>query len=224
MSDGALGASISRGLAWINASPPRAALVLVPVLVYVFGLGIWSYFWSGEAIREFVGNGLPADEGVLWASIFVGLTLPAVIFTVFVLLFAATRRWWSLVLMAISFAPIIFAVSVNPSGILGKHRRSRSLEALTQIIGDANVAEVIETALAAGKWVAAIIAFVSIVWVFRLTARRRFGDASTRHRSSQSERVERRDELKRRLFIWGYPCAVLVGIPLIALAGAANAS
>jgi hypothetical protein len=219
-----IGRSLERGLAWVNASPARA-IVVVPVLGYVFGLGIWSYFWSGSAIREWVGNGLPANDGMIWAGIFVGLTLPAVIFSVFLLVFVATQRWWSLVLMVLAFAPVIFSAAVNPTGVITKTRKiSKSLEEMTIITGDAHVAEVINTAVYSGKAIVLIIAALSILWVSLLGRRRRFPDASSHHRAAQDDPTTLRSERLIRIFRWAYPFAVVLGIPLIALAGAANAS
>ena len=78
MSD--LGGSLERWLAWVNKTPLRAFLLLIlPVLAFVFGLGTWSNFWSGAAMGEAVD---------------VGLTVPAFVFTVSVLVFAATRCSW----------------------------------------------------------------------------------------------------------------------------------
>jgi len=216
--------SLERGLAWGNASPARA-VVVIPVLGYIFGLGIWSYFWSGAAIREWVGNGLPPDDGVIWAGIFVGLALPAVIFSVFLLVFVATQRWWSLVLLVLSAAPVIFSVAVNPTGVITRTRRiSKSLEEMTRITGDAHVAEVINTAVSSGKAAVAVIAVVSIMWVSLLGRRRRFPDASSNHRAAQTDRTTLRSERLIQIFRWAYPFAVVLGIPLIALAGAANAT
>ena len=223
MSD--IGRKLEQGLAWVNKSPARAGIFAVAVLGYIFGLGAWSYFWSGTAIRQWVGNGLPPNEGVIWAGIFVGLTLPAVIFTVFLLLFVATQRWWSLVLLVLAAAPVIFSAAVNPTGVLSKTRSiSKSLDEMTLITGDAHVAEVINTAVYSGKTSVLVIAALSIMWVSLLGRRPRFPDFSSSHRSPQTDRGTLRSERIIRIFIWAYPFAVVLGIPLTALAGAANAS
>jgi len=224
MSD--IGGSLERFLAWANLSAARAVgFVVVPVLVFLFGIGTWSYFWSGYAIREAVGAGLPADAGVIWASLFVGLAVPGFVFTVFVMLFAATKRWWSLVLMVISFGPVIFSAAVNPAQVTGRTRViSRSIEQLTLITGDAHVAEVIFTAVRAGKFAVILIALGSIVWALLLGRRRRFPDASTRHRAVNDERSLERYERGIRIYQWGYPFFIVAAVPLIALAGAANAA
>ena len=223
MSD--IGRRLEQGLAWVNKSPVRAGVFATAVLGYVFGLGIWSYFWSGSAIREWVGDGLPANDGVIWAGIFVGLALPAVIFTVFLLVFVATQRWWSLVLMVIAFAPVIFSAAVNPTGVITKTRKiSKSLEEMTMITGDAHVAEVINTAVNSGKTTVLVIAVLSIMWVSMLGRRPRFADVSSHHRAAQNDATTLWSERIIRIFRWAYPFAVVLGIPLIALAGAANAS
>jgi len=221
-----LGGSLERWLEWVNKSASRAVFLLVlPVLVYVFGLGTWSFFWSGSAIREAVGNGLPADAGVIWATIFVGLTLPAVVFSAFVILFSVTRRFWSLVLLIIAFAPVVFSAAVNPGQIVGKTRRiSRSIDELTAVTGDAHVAEVIYTAVQAGKTAVVLIALGSAVWAYLLFRRRRFADISSSHRAEENNRLLERHERRMRMFLWGYPVLVVVGVPLIALTGAANAA
>ena len=223
MSD--IGRSLERWLAWVNLSPWRALLIIVPVFLYIGGLAIWSYNWSGAAIRDLVGRGLPADDGVFWASIFVGSTLPAVVFSASLMLFVAVKRWWTLVLMVVAFAPGVFSATVNPSGILGRTRRiSRSIEELTRITGDAHVAQVIDTAVRAGKIGVCVILLGSIFWVYTLRRRRRFPDASASHRAVQDDRQTLGYERGMLIFRWGYPFAVVAAIPLIALAGAANAS
>ena len=89
----------------------------------------------------------------------------------------------------------------------------RAIESLTEITGDAHVAEVVHTAAQSGK--GSVIA---------LGRRRRFADISSSHRADEDNRLLERHERRMRIFRWGYPVLVAIGVPVIALAGAANAA
>ena len=217
--------AFTRWSAWLNVSPWRAGTAVLLVLLYLGGIALASYFWSRSLLEDFVAAGHPLDDGVLWARIFLAITIPALVMSAVIVLFAATQKWWSLLLLAVSTAPMLFFILVNPTGVIAKrHRIQREREVLLQLTDDPHLAEVVRTSIEGGNALAVVLLLLTIVWVLTRQRRRRFADPSTRHRADNSHLRGERFELAVRVFVWVYPFLAIAAIPLFALAGAANAS
>jgi len=219
-----IGRSLERWLAWVNLSPWRAGGFVLAILAYLGTLAVTSYFWSQSVLADYVAAGQRLEDGTLWARIFLVLSVPALVLCVFILLFAATKKWWSLVLLIVAAAPVVFFFFANPSGVLGKYKRAETRDTLTEITGSPHVTEIIQTAMDAGRSIAITILLLCFLWLVLVQRKRRFADPSTRHLADD---VHRRSALVERaipVFLWVCPFVAVASIPLVALAGAANAS
>jgi len=195
----------------------RAAVVVLAIIVILVALGFAGFFLRNTIVATAVAADALGNPGTVWAVTFLAMVAPGLLLSAAGAVYVASFRSWSLVAILLSLVLVVLAVGASGPPRTQDVDKPEALVALMLDLGvDPATSEVLHSAFRVGLLVLGVLVALGLTWAAALHYQR----PSLRGTPSFPAAYV----FIARSFRWVYPLLVLVGVPLIAILRAANAS
>ena len=209
--------SLERMQKRLTATPSRAAVVVLAVVVVFVGLGFAGYFLRNAVVESLVAADALGDSGSVWAVTFLAMVAPGVVLSAACAVYVATFRGWSFVAVLFSLLLVVLAVGASGPPRTNDVEKPEALVVLMLDLGaDPAASVVLFGAFRAGLLTLGVLVAFGLTWAAALHYQR----PSLRGRPSFPVAYI----FIARSFRWVYPAVVVIGIPILTILGAAGTS